>query len=118
MLFKEGVIIKGYEVLDYAMELHYKPWETLEMEESTIPERIDDDTDYILKKINIDIIEKPIFSVDEDVIKNYMEMDLKTSPPIVLEHYENKLHIVDGTHRYFAFKNLKEKEILAYVPLK
>ena len=115
--FIEGEILKGYEVLQYAMDMHYPVWDTLGREESDIPKRIDEDSDYILKKFNINLIEEPIFRSDDEKIKEYMELDINTIPPIVLEFVDNSYYIVDGCHRYSVAKKLCKESILAYIPI-
>ena len=115
--FIEGEVLKGYEVLQYAMDIHYPIWDILGREESDIPKRINEDSDYILKRFNINLIEEPLFRVDDESIKEYMELDIDTMPPIVLEFVDNSYYIVDGCHRYSAMKKLCKESILAYIPI-
>lgn len=115
--FIEGEILKGYEVLEYTMNCHYPSWDTQGREESGISKRINEDIYYILTKVKITSIEEPTFYIDEDTVKEYMKMDIKTMPPIVLEIFEDNYFIVDGCHRFYAVKDLKLETILAYIPI-
>lgn len=115
--FIEGEILKGYEVIKYAMDMHYPTWDTLGRAESNIPNRINEDSDYILKEININLIEEPIFTIYDESIGEYMKLDIDTMPPIVLEFVDNRYYIVDGCHRYLVAKKLCKESILAYIPI-
>lgn len=115
--FVEGELLKGYEVLKYAMDMHYPTWDNLGREESDIPNRINEDIDYILKNIDINSIEEPTFLIDDDKVSEYMEIDTSTIPPIVIECENGINYIVDGCHRYFTKKKLGETKILAYIPV-
>lgn len=118
MFFKEGMIKDSFDVIKYAMNLHYPVWDTQGREESDIPNRIEEYSSFIVKNINISDIEEPYFFLDEGTVDEYSELEVSTMPPIVLsEQIKGKYMIIDGCHRYYASIKNKQIDILAFVPI-
>lgn len=111
-LYKIGEIYPAEKVTEFTNFLHFGYWED---EDNNIEERVNINDKYILTYIPIDKIETPIFSVDEEKIEDYSLLDKNTTPPIVLFNLYGRLEIIDGAHRYFAYKKNNEKRILAFV---
>lgn len=113
-----GQIKNSLEVEIYGLDLNYPIWDSQGRSESNILQRTQENKNYILQYIDICNILEPYTLIDDSIIEEYMEINIKTMPPIILTKYENKYEIIDGNHRYNVIKEKNIKQILAYIPIK
>lgn len=106
-----------YEIVEFVRSIHYRPED---FEEGDIVDRIYENSKYILTEIPLNKIEKVVYYIDKDIVKEYCEMSPDTMPPVVLgEPYgdESLYPIIDGGHRITTKIKLKQKKIWAYIPV-
>lgn len=118
MDFKFGEIYKAEDINNYAINLHFAPWDNLGIEESDIPKRINKFKNFKLAEISIASIEEPYFYIDEDLVKEYSKIDTIMPPIILGNKYKGKYTIIDGCHRLKATCKKNSNTILALIPIK
>jgi hypothetical protein len=113
-----GAIVDSDNLAEDTVSLHYDKWDTLEMEESDIPERIEENNQYILLKVPVDarVDWYSPYDFDEGDSEEIRDriVDTGAYPPIVLDA---DMDIIDGWHRAYAvFELLKQPFIWGWVP--
>ncbi|HHT7008397.1 TPA: hypothetical protein ACTZ3A_000936 [Bacillus cereus] len=101
------------EVVSFVKNIHYKGSDFIE---GDIQERIESYDNYELKEIDVNELETPSYYVDEELIKEYLDMDISKTPPLVLGYYNTgEYQTIDGGHRTTVLKKLGITKVLAYV---
>ena len=98
--------IPADEVLDHVMSLHTRDED---FEEGDLEERILRAGPYTLRRIKLDEIDSP-WDSDPDVVDKYAK---RRDPPAIV--VDSELTIIDGTHRYEAWKQKGGFSIRAYI---
>lgn len=116
-------LVTGYNYLvNLVTKIHGNE---MDLEEGDLLDRIweNSELDFVLYEVNIDDIDYD-YSIDEDVVEEYMDEPLETMPPIILDMpiCENKeqlkrFRLIDGAHRCSALKKLGISKIQAYIPV-
>ena len=113
--------IDAPSLIDGVLSLHFDPRDSLEIEESDVPNRLNSYDFYDLKLISINdlpeidsIKNAPVSIFDHRVQNNKDKIKANNSyPPIVVDVMKQ---IIDGYHRVFALKELGCNKVWAYVP--
>lgn len=111
--FKMGEIVEECDVYMLTKSLHYN---ADDFDEGDIGERIEAFLSYELKEVPLSEIEEPSYYLDDELVEDYLEMDEKTVPPIVLGFYEDGSYMtIDGGHRVTVALKRKQITIKAFV---
>lgn len=111
-------ILSASLLLDMVLDIHKK---TTQMDDDGLRRMVCEFGMYELHRVPLDRLSVMFVSWlnDPDVLA-YANMDLATSPPIVLSFVDastGKHALADGTHRAVAHYLRRESNILAYVPV-
>lgn len=99
----------------------------VDFEEGNLLDRIDFYHDYkfILCEVKLDDIDYKGYSIDNDLIGDYLEEPINTMPPVLLESplTENNeqldlFPVIDGVHRCETLEKINSSKVLAYIPIK
>lgn len=106
------------QILQYAINCHYDPYDTEGIETSSLPIDIQRVEEYQLLEIPIQHLLTKQWSTDESKLQEYINSDLSTAPPIILgKRYKSGYTIIDGNHRALAYEAQGYTSIYAYVPI-
>jgi len=113
--------IDAQSLIDNVLSLHFSSQDSLEIEESDIPIRLNSYNYYDLKLINIndlvgvDSVKNAYVTIFDHQIENNKNQIIASNsyPPIVVDIMKQ---IIDGYHRVFALKELGCRNVWAYVP--
>ena len=84
--------------------------------DSDLHERISSCDSYSLKTISLSDLDPNEWNVYEDIVEQYLALDIDKMPPIIVHLYKDGSYsIVDGTHRVNVALKRKKTSILAYV---
>ena len=100
------------EILELILSIHRNSEDFVE---GDIEERIFKSSFYELTTVCPQLIEQE-WSIDDDIVDKYCNLDPKTCPPIVILKYsDDNYSLIDGSHRVESFKKLGITTIPAYI---
>lgn len=109
-------MLSSYEVYKLMESLHH---DVNDIEEGSLQELIEEYDYYTLEYINLNEIEQVHTYTDEDYIEDYLQMNIKTMPPIVLGFYDDgSYRYIDGGHRIETARKKGLSKIASYVGYK
>lgn len=97
---------------------HYNTFVNDNIENPYIPMSIERVEEYELMQVSVSSLLLNPYKSSKRKLKAYCDLDLSTSPPIILgKSYKSGYEVLDGNHRGLAHQYLGEELIWAYVPV-
>ena len=117
--FVIGDIVSSYDVVQFIRTIHHSE---RDFWEGDLVAHIEEYDNYLVKEVEVQSLEDPCYYVDNDLVDEYKEKDIREMPPIVLgfyrdeeEEYEESFQTIDGGHRVTVAKDINIDKILAFV---